>query len=214
MKGTCHTIAIVGTMVLGTVFVSNASAQCGFSTVSHGAPASWRQLDSSPGKPHLVPASYPLGFAKVSDAEEEPIVGMWHVTFTARGNSAGPPDNTPIDNALVVWHSDNTEIMNSGRPPQDGDFCMGVWEKVGRSSYKLNHFAWGGYDTTNAPSGIGNPSGPTHFTEEVIVSADGRHYTGTFTLDAYDTSGNMTTHIIGVIAGTRITVDTTVGDLI
>jgi hypothetical protein len=54
------------------------------------------------------------------------IVGMWHVTFTAKGNSEGPPDNTPIDNAVVVWHSDRTEIMNSGRPAQDGDFCLGV----------------------------------------------------------------------------------------
>jgi len=99
---------------------------------------------------------------------EEPIVGMWHVTFTPEGNSAGPPDGTPIDNAIVVWHSDHTEIMNSARPAQDGDFCLGVRKKAGKSQYTLNHFAWvGGSDTTNAPSGIGNPQGPTRIVEAV-----------------------------------------------
>jgi len=144
----------------------------------------------------------------------DPIVGMWHVTFTAEGNNPGPPDGTPIDNALVTWHSDGTELMNSVRPPQDGNFCMGIWNKSGKSTYKLNHFAWFANDTTNAPSGIGNPQGPARFFEEVTLSPDGNHYTGTFTLDAYDTSGNPVAHITGTIAATRITVNTTVGDLL
>jgi hypothetical protein len=142
------------------------------------------------------------------------IVGMWHATFTAEGNELGPPDDTPIDNALVVWHSDGTEIMNSARPPQDGDFCMGVWKKTGKYTYKLNHIAWLANDTANAPSGIGNPTGPTQIIEEVTLSPDGKHYTGTFTLNAYDTSGNQVAHIVGVISATRITLNTTVGDLL
>ena len=146
--------------------------------------------------------------------DHDPIVGMWHATFTAQGNEAGPPDGTPIDNALVTWHSDGTELMNSARPPQDGDFCMGVWKKTGRNTYKLNHFAWMGNDTTNAPSGIGNPQGPTRFFEEITLSPDGKHYTGHFTLDAYDTNGTQVAQIIGVTNGTRITLDTTVGDLL
>jgi len=36
---------------------------------------------------------------------------------------------------------------------------------------------------------------------------------GTFTLDSYDTSFNLTTHIVGVLNGTRITMGTTVSDL-
>jgi hypothetical protein len=35
-------------------------------------------------------------------------------------------------------------------------------------------------------------------------------YSGTFTLDAYDTSFSLTTHIVGVIKGTRVTTSTTV----
>jgi hypothetical protein len=163
-------------------------------------PASWNVLS---GRAYLTEVDEPLAS----------IVGMWHVTFTAKGNSEGPPDNTPIDNAIIVWHSDRTEVMNSGRPAQDGDFCLGVWEEVGKSHYKLNHFAWMGNDTTNAPGGIGKPTGPTHIVEDVTVSADGKHYSGTFTLDAYDTSFNLTAHIVGVLQGTRITMGTTVDDL-
>jgi hypothetical protein len=151
---------------------------------------------------------------RIDDAENDPIVGMWHVTFTAQGNELGPPDGTPIDNSLVTWHSDGTELMNSARPPQDGDFCMGVWKKTGKKTYKLNHFAWFANDTSNAPGGIGNPTGPTRIFEEVTLSPDKKHYTGTFTLDAYDTAGTQIAHIVGVIAATRITLDTTVPDLL
>jgi hypothetical protein len=158
--------------------------------------------------------SFQAGSLLAIAEDHDPIVGMWHATFTAQGNEAGPPDGSPIDNALVTWHSDGTELMNSARPPQDGDFCMGVWKKTGRNTYKLNHFAWMGNDTTNAPSGIGNPQGPTRFFEEITLSPDGKHYTGHFTLDAYDTNGTQVAHIIGVTNGTRITLDTTVGDLL
>src|SRR5207247_2707014 len=136
------------------------------------------------------------------------------VTFTAEGNEYGPTDGTPIDNSLVVWHSDHTEIMASSRPAQDGDICMGIWEKTGKSKYKLNHLAWFSNDTANAPSGIGNPTGPARLLEDVTLSADGRQYAGTYATYAYDTSGNLVVHVVGVIAATRITLDTTVPDLL
>ena len=68
--------------------------------------------------------------------------------------------------------------------------------------------------STNAPSGIGNPTGPTQFIEEVTLDPDGQHYAGTFTLNAYDTSGNLVAHIVGVIKATRITITTTVPELL
>lgn len=148
----------------------------------------------------------------ISDHDQESIVGMWKVTLTAMGNPGGPPDGLVLDSAFTQWHSDGTEIMNSSRPPQDGDICLGVWERTGRSRYKLNHFTLG-YDTANAPSGIGNPTGPTHIVEDVLVSRDRNHYVGTFVLDAYDLSGNVT-HVVGLLSATRITVHTQVGDLL
>jgi len=192
----------LGIILIGSILTAKANAACGSAGKSGAAlhSQSWKGSETANAASLLL----------VSDREDDRIVGMWHVTFTAEGNTGpdGPPDNTPIDNALVVWHSDKTEIMNSARPPQDGDFCMGVWEKTGKSTYKLNHFAWLANDTTNAPSGIGNPSGPTRIVEDVILGPDGNRYVGTFTLDAYDTSNNRVAHIIGVIKGARITVNT------
>jgi len=188
-------------LVSSSLLVATAHAACGDSN-----PTLRRQsLNGSQAEPaslHLVVDN------------TDPIVGMWHVTFTAWGNEAGPPNGTPIDNALVTWHSDGTELMNSARPPQDGDFCMGVWQKAGVNKYKLNHFAWLANDTANAPGGVGNPTGPTRIFEEITLSPDRKHYTGKFTLDAYDTLGDRVAHIVGAITGTRITLDTTVGDLL
>jgi hypothetical protein len=191
--------------VSACLLTATASAACGDANKFGGSlhRQSWR------GSEPLQPGTL-LTIADDSDL----IVGMWHVTFTAQGNEVGPPDGAPIDNSLVTWHSDGTELMNSGRPPQDGDFCMGVWKKTGKNTYKLNHFAWGGNDTTNAPGGIGNPQGPARFFEEITLSPDGKHYTGHFTLDAYDTNGTQVAHIVGVVAATRITINTTVPDLL
>ena len=202
------TVALV-LIAVGLFLAARANAECG--NLQRIKPHASIQPQSWSGQDSFSSASLLL----VHDSDDG-IVGMWHVTFKAEGNTGAgaPPDGFLIDNALIVWHSDGTELMNSARPPQDGDFCMGVWKRVGESRYKLNHFAWAGNDTTNAPTGIGNPTGPTRIVEEVVLSPDGNHYTGTFTLDAYDMSGNNVAHIIGVISGTRITQETTAGDLL
>ena len=201
LKTRIMVLTFVSVCLLGTT----ASAACGgankFGATLHRQ--FWQGSDSRQAG----------SFVRIADAKD-PIVGMWHVTFTAQGNEIGPPDGTPIDNALATWHSDGTELMNSARPPQDGDFCMGVWKQTGKSTYTLNHFAWFANDTANAPGGIGNPTGPTRILQEVTLSPDGNQYTGKFTLDAYDTSGVLVAHIVGVIAATRITLNTTVPNLL
>jgi hypothetical protein len=180
-------------VLVGTIVTAKASAEC-LSLPGHRAgaslsPQSWRGAGS--GSASLLRAS--------DQSSNDPIVGFWKVVFTA--------GDTTIDSALVQWHSDGTEIMNSGRPAQDGNFCLGVWQKTGGSKYKLNHFALGN-DTTNAPTGIGNPSGPTHIIENIILSQDGNRYAGTFTLFAHDASNKLVVRIAGIITATRITVDT------
>jgi len=187
-------------VLTGAFLTAMAAAQCGTPTAKLHKQA-WRVGDPSA---LLTQAADP----------EEAIVGMWHVTLTAEGNSGGPPDGTPLDNALIVWHSDGTEIMTSMRPPQDGDICMGVWKKVGPGEYRVNHIAWFGNDTTNAPSGIGNPTGPTRIIEKVTVSADGSCLSGTFSLRATDITGKTTAIILGKMAGTRVTVETTIPELL
>lgn len=191
----------LGILLIGTLLGSNAFGACGNYSKSKVVPQSWNGQSVS-----FLPIS--------ASASDDPIVGMWHVTFTAQGNEAGPPDGTPIDNAMAVWHSDGTEIMNSDRPAQDGNFCLGVWERTGKSKYKLNHMPWAGNDPSNAPNGIGNPQGAAQIVQEITLSPDGDHYSGRFTLDAYDPSGNNVAHIVGVISATRVTVSTKVKDLL
>lgn len=191
----------LGIVLMGTLLSGNAFAACGDHGKSKLLPQAWDGLSGS-----LLPIS--------DGASNDAIVGMWHATFTAEGNEPGPPDGALIDNAMVVWHSDGTEIMNSNRPAQDGNFCLGIWQKTGKSKYKLNHIPWQGNDAANAPSGIGNPQGGVQLIEEVTLSADGKHYSGRFTLDAYDPSGNSTAHIVGAISATRVTVNTKVTDLL
>jgi hypothetical protein len=202
MKSFKKLLTVLGVTLMGVGLTTTANAQCGV----------------PPAKLHKQ--AWHLGSsdaALIQTADDlDPIVGMWHVMFTAEGNPDGPPDGTPIDNALVVWHSDGTEIMASARPPQDGDMCLGVWEKVGKSKYKykLSHLAWLANDTTNAPTGIGNPAGPTRILETITLSADGNTYTGTFTLRATDPAGKTTAHIVGTISATRVTTNTTIEELL
>jgi hypothetical protein len=80
--------------------------------------------------------------------------------------------------------------------------------------YRLNHFAWLANDTANAPSGVGNPTGPARLFERITLSPDGNQYSGKFTLDAFDTSGNRLAHIVGTVSATRITLHTTVANLL
>jgi hypothetical protein len=147
--------------------------------------------------------------------EDKSIVGMWHVVFTANTSSGASIPATVIDNALAVWHSDHTEIMNSVRPPQDGNFCLGVWEQTGHDKYFLNHFPWYSNEFPNSnPSGIGDPAGPTQIQEWVTLGPDGCHFTGTFTLTAYDLSNNVIASFTGTLAGTRVTIHTSEQDLV
>jgi hypothetical protein len=200
------------TLVLAVAMVPAAIAQCGMSS-KLVKPASFHQ---QLGSAHLLRSALGAFNDGDGDGDDASIVGMWHVTFTAHTVNGSPiPSNAypMIDNALVVWHSDKTEIMNSARPPQDGNFCLGVWEKTGDRSYYLNHIPWLANDTTNAPSGIGNPSGPTQITERVTLSEDGKSYTGTFTLVAYNLDKTKAVTFTGVLAGTRITTSTSATSL-
>ena len=200
----------LGMLALALIMMPNAQAQCGLPG-KLVKPTNWNPQTNGA---RMVRAA--LG-REDEDDDRPSIVGMWHVVFTAETTTVSGtiPPNGIIDNALVVWHSDHSEIMNSVRPPQDGNFCLGVWEKTGHNEYSLNHFAWFANQYPNSTdNGIGAPVGPTRITERVILADDGKHFSGTFTLTAYDTSGNQTIQFTGTIAGTRVTSTTTVGDLL
>jgi hypothetical protein len=147
---------------------------------------------NSPAKAHSV-------------ATPEPIVGFWYIKLTAEGNVSGPPDGTVIDWGLQQWHSDGTEILNSGSGPKR--FCLGVWVKgAGPSEYKLNHFPLDYPDATTLHI--------INLREKVTLSRDRASMTGTFTFDVYDAGGNLLQHIAGDVEGRRITIGSTVQDIL
>jgi len=205
-------ISCIGALSLAMVAAPGASAQCGLPT-KLAKPMSWHPQI---GQAQLLSAS---------DDRDRPIppepsiVGMWHVTFSAltqNGESIPVPGGVVIDNSIAVWHSDGTEIMNSSRSAQDGNFCLGVWECTGVRTYLLNHIPWQGnvYDPTVPPSTIGAPQDGAQLIEKITLSPDGNSYSGTFTLHAYDTSGNVYAWFTGVISAKRITPETPFSDLL
>jgi hypothetical protein len=196
-------IAIAGSFLftsLGTAFVPNAAAECGHSERQRAS----RQQPLR-GQLQFRPASLLL----VSDDDHDSdngIVGFWRVKFVSKDNP-GIPDDTVIDAGFAQWHSDGTEIMNSSRPPATSNFCLGVWRRTGRSTYRLNHFAL-------SSDLSGKLIGPARIREVVNLDQTRDRYEGTFTIDQYDVSGNLLAHIAGQVIATRITVDTPVEDVL
>jgi hypothetical protein len=188
----------LGLAVCATVFIQTARADCGSYTSMGQKP-----VPAPAQRPLLRAIAYRLTTPAVAtrdDDNDAAIVGMWKVQFVSEGTN-GIPDGTMIDSAYAQWHSDGTEIMNSGRPPITSSFCLGVWKKTGESTYKLNHFALS-WD----PSGTVFV-GPANIRENVTLNAQGNSFSGTFTIDQFDTNGNTLAHIVGKITAQRVTPD-------
>jgi hypothetical protein len=204
MKSSFKTFtAILGAVALTLFLVPASNAACGGLGRPAATHVSWSpELRSAqPQGAHLVMANDLLDLI-------DPIVGMWHVKFVVVGNNSAAPNGTEFDAGYSVWHGDGTEIMNSGgRPPQSGDFCLGVWQKVNDHAYKLNHFA-AGWDMTGS-----NFLGPAQIQEQITLDRAGNSFGGSFTIDQYiETNGILNptpvAHFQGNITGTRITVNT------
>jgi hypothetical protein len=194
-------VAACAALTMALLLGPGAQAQCGVSAKML-QPMGWH-LQGSGIHPMLQFADFDEGGNR-----EPSIVGMWHVVFTGESMNDGPyvlPE--PFDNSMVVWHSDGTEIMNSSRPAQDGNFCLGLWKQTGRREYFLNHIPWQGNDPN------GNPQGGAQILEKITLSQDGNHYSGTFNFQAYDINGNPTLMITGTLKATRITPSTSFKEL-
>lgn len=174
--------------IVGLLLSSVASADCG-----------------NMGRPKIRPSIGQDPSGQNESVGADAIVGFWKVKFLSESNS-GIPDGTVLDAALAQWHSDGTEIMNSSRAPETQSFCLGVWTKTRPLHYRLSHFAisWAN----------GALLGPANIREDVALSQDHNSFTGTFTIDQYDHSGNLLVHLTGNIEAKRITVDTPLTDLL
>jgi len=140
-------------------------------------------------------------------AGNDPITGLWKVNFLAHGN-ATIPDGTVIDAAVVTWHADGTELMNSAKPPVTSNFCQGVWQRTD-STYTLNHVALGwAPDSTFI--------GPVSIHETVVLSHNATLMTGTFTITQYAQDGTTVVplrpdlpavSVVGSVIGGRVFAD-------
>ena len=175
-----------------TAFAAYATAGCGIMPGNfYAANADWVSS--------MTPAVYrPMtAFAAAADQPQPQgadIVGMWRIKFVAK-NSPPIPDGTVVDAGFSQWHSDGTEIMNSSKPPATQNFCLGVWKKIGPSTFKLLHKALG-FDLA------GNLLGEFTIREEVTVDRTGQSFSGTFTIT--DPTGHT---VAGEVLAERITVD-------
>jgi hypothetical protein len=179
-------------------------ASLGFTGWAHAA-------CSMPDPPGTAPARLtPAVFVKADFEDNAVIVGLWQFEMLAKSTAANKnpmPDGTLLDFGITAWHSDGTELMNSGgRNPVDGDFCQGVWTQVGPSTFRLTHMplAWGG----------GSYIGPAKLRMVVTVDNTNNHFNGGFVLTQYaasPTQGNEfdesvpVVTLTGTISAKRIT---------
>ncbi len=220
MKSMAAVITFAG-LVLGT---HSALAGCG------------PDLNAAGMKPMIFRGDGSGGFVRTNffgPWNTSGITGLWKFAFTAKGNQASNVpehtvplrDDTPVDSGFVTWHDDGTELMNSGRAPVSGSFCMGVWKQVGPNTYRLNHWALSwipayqpGQTQSWSPFGVDQafaPVGPTNIQEEVTLNHHGDSYSGVFRLTQYLNDGKsgpitdakpaaVVAIIFGTVSGTRI----------
>lgn len=196
--------------VAGTVraLVATAVAAMALGGVAQAActDPSWATAGGS-FKPTVYRPGSDGAFMQVSDSAPA-VVGLWKFEWLAKslgGNKNPMPDGVLIDFGTAAWHSDGTELMNSGiRNPADGDFCQGAWRQTGESTYFLNHYAL-------AYQG-GSYVGPANIRLQVNVA--GNRMSGVFKLVQYlasTTPGHefdQTTPLVtitGTVSGTRVT---------
>jgi hypothetical protein len=120
-----------------------------------------------------------------------PIVGLWFIQFSSGGYI--------VDQAFDVWHSDGTEILNDYTNPIEDNVCLGVWAQSGQT-YKLKHPSW-------TFDGSGNLTGTAIIGETVTVDAEAMTFTGSYTTDLFDLSGNPVGQYFGTVNATRVMPD-------
>src|ERR1700677_4272847 len=166
-------VALVG---LGLLFTTSGAKAGG------GCAASYKAGATAPSIPFVSPQG--------NDHQEDedfngraPIVGLWHVIYTATASTSGPlpvpvippgpPSSFQFLESFKTWHADGTEFENAFLAPAGGNICYGVWTDTGENSVKLHHIGLM-FDSEGKVSFI--------FTTEATntVSSNGKSYKGSF----------------------------------
>jgi len=186
--------AAAGTLLVGLLAATNASAACGSGEVRQTFAAT---RVSVPGKAFSLLSASAAGGAQGNGNSIPTIVGLWSGTLTLTGGG-------PYDQQFDQWFADGNELaIDNAVPPLLGNVCIGRWTKVGPQTYQLRHVTWN-WDA----SGM-NLAGTFLLLETIKLGSDGNSYSGTFLSDSFDTSGNVipSLHAEGTVVATRITVE-------
>ena len=192
--------AAAGVFAFCTIFPQGAKAQCG-SAAALARKAPGAALNSVVDSAAQTELAQPESESEEHDAQEHrgksSIAGFWKTVFTSE------PDGTVVDVGFDQFHPDGTENAVDSPAPSSGNVCLGVWEKTGPRSYKDVHpsFNWD----------VASGKVVSIFVERlyVRVSRNGKKFSGTFTWDSYDFSGDPIggSHVVGTVTGDRITVN-------
>jgi len=182
-------VLAVAIFAFSAALVPSAFANC--RTVRGAFPQPNAAIAPASGSPMASALARPAAQASAANNYKQSanIVGLWYVAFSSQGQV--------VDQAFEQWHVDGTEILNDTSAPATDNVCLGVWQQTGARLYKLNHPSW--YFDLN-----GNLLGTVIIRETVRLSADGNSFSGSSTVDAYDTAGNFLGEDVGTVSGKRI----------
>ena len=179
MHKTIKAITLTGALLALSAVAPNAVA-CSVPGIT-----SWKA-------PVIMPPGFgPLAGTSVKPSTGTSIVGLWYITFYS-----GP---YVVDQGFDVWHSDGTEVLNDFTDPIEDNVCLGVWSQSGQT-IKLKHPSWT-FDTT------GTLTGTALIGETITLDAGGNSFSGSYTINLYDTAGNPTGKYQGVVKATRVMPD-------
>lgn len=226
MKTRLYASVAVAVIGLSSVAVTHQAEACGLNLVK-SANGQWKiappaQMSASAADLMFLRAASPASTKTMPNPLQylEPIAGLYEVTLIAEG-TPGIPNGSVVDHGYSVWHADGSEIMNSGRPAGDTNFCLGTWAQTGKQTYRLNHFTLSWFQSVSATPDPGTPplpglysvnnifAGPGNISETITLAKDHQSFVGSFTITQYDTSGHVVPGfpISGNAYGTRLTIN-------
>ena len=119
-------------------------------------------------------AAIVLAFAltATSARADEPIVGLWQVTWTDADT------HQVVLDVWDVWHADRTETQNDTTPILIGNVCQGAWIPLGGRTYGLTHPVFNFLSAPEDQEGQPDPNTSALVLERVTVSKDGNSFEG------------------------------------
>ena len=138
---------------------------------------------------------------------QEPIVGLWQVTWTDADT------HQVVLNLWDAWHADRTEMQNDTTPILIGNVCQGAWIPLGNRTYGLTHPAFNFLSAPEDQEGQPDPGSSALVLERVVVAKDGKTFEGTGIyktiagMDPLDPNAAVLNSENLVITGKRVQVD-------